>query len=237
MRSLTFILGAAAAIGMVAAVSAKPAPDRIQLAQAQESQSGASQRSSTGNREGGAATTRSSQSSGAAAGGGGRATMRSEGKGTSRTSVRTRSEGARVSVRGSRTRVGVRTAVRDEGVIVHRKKARRYVYSEPARATVIKKKKRYVSYREPSSVVVKKRRAGVAVSEGVSTRTSVRSRTVGGTSVRGSSTTRTSGGTGANVRSSGQGGGGKGGATEGRTGQSRGTNQSKPSGGEAPATR
>ena len=74
MRPLTLILGAAAAIGIAAAVSAEPATDRIQLAQAQDSGAqsgagtGASQRGNTGNREGGASTTRGSEGSGAAAG-------------------------------------------------------------------------------------------------------------------------------------------------------------------------
>ena len=69
MKSLTFIVGAAAAIGMAAAVSAAPAPDRIQLAQAQQSDTqsgagkGANQRN-TGNREGGAAATGASQNGG-----------------------------------------------------------------------------------------------------------------------------------------------------------------------------
>jgi hypothetical protein len=221
---------------MVAAVSAKPAPDRIQLAQAQQSdtQSGTSQRQSTGNRGSGAATQQSSQGGGAAASGGGnRATMRGEARGTSRTSVRARSEGARVSVHGSRTRVGVRTAARDEDVVVRRHPARRFVSDEPARATVIKKRRHIVSYREPSSIVVRHRRAGVAVNTGVSTRTNVRSRS--GTTVSGSSTTRASGTTGTNMRSSGQGSAG-GAATTGRS-QSRGTNRSSGSSNEAPATR
>ena len=112
MRSATLIFGAAAAIAMVAGASAAPVTDRIQLAQAQESgrQSGATQRSSTGTREGGAATSRPSQAGDAA--GGRRATMRSEAQMTSRRSVRGRSEGARVSVRGSRNRIGVRAAGR-----------------------------------------------------------------------------------------------------------------------------
>ena len=49
---------------------------------------------------------------------------------------------------GSRTAVGVRTVARDDAVIIKRKKARRYVYSEPS-TTVIRKKKRYVHYSEP----------------------------------------------------------------------------------------
>lgn len=228
MRWLTLILGAAAALGMVAAVSAKPAPDRIQLAQAQQSdmQSGTSQRQSTGNRASGATMGQSAQ-------GGGRATMRGEARGMSRTSLRARSKGARVSIHGSRTRVGVRTTARDEDVVVRRHHARRFVSDEPARATIIKRKRHIVSYREPSSVVVRHRRAGVAVNTGVSTRTSVRSRSR--TTISGSSTTRASGTTGANMRSSGQGGAG-GAATTGRS-QSRGTNRSSGSSNEAPATR
>jgi hypothetical protein len=112
MRSVTLIFGAAAAIVMISAASATPASDRIQLAQAQDAgrQSGTTQRSSTGTRQGGTATTRPSQAGDAA--GGGRATMRSETQMTSRRSVRGRSEGARVSVRGSRNRIGVRAAGR-----------------------------------------------------------------------------------------------------------------------------
>jgi len=101
---------------------------------------------------------------------------------------------------------------------------------------------RHATYREPSSaVIVKKRRAGVAVGGGVSTRTTVRSRT--STTAGASSTTRESVGAGANVRerSSGQGhaGAGAGQSTEGRASQgnraptgarSSGGSQSEPSG-------
>jgi len=139
MRSLTFILGAAAAIGMAAAISAAPAQDRVQLAQAQPSGTqsdtgaGANQRGNAGNRQGGGATGQTSQggkASGGKASGGDRASVRTEG--TSRTSVREHSEGSRVSVHGGRSHVGVRTAERDDAVVVKRKKARRYVYDEPA---------------------------------------------------------------------------------------------------------
>jgi hypothetical protein len=219
MRVLTLIVAAAAGVGLAAVVSADAATDRILLAQAQDAgaQSGAAkatQPGGAGNREGGAAAARSSEGKGASVrdSGGDRTTVRSQG--TSRTSVQ-RSGGARVSVRGgSRTAVGVRTAASDDAVIIKRKKARRYVYSEPS-ATVIKKK-RYATYREPSStVIVKKRRPGVAVESGVSTRTSVRSQT--STSVR--------------ERPFRQGNVGAGSSTEGRTGQS--TPKGARSGGEA----
>jgi hypothetical protein len=237
MRTLAMILGAAAVIAVAAPVAADPATGRLQLAQAQDSgsqsgastgarqqgSSGMSQQGSGGQREGGSATTRQSSGGGAAV----NQTQRS----SSRTSVRERSEG--VAVRGgSRTTVGVRSGASDD-VIVHRKKARRYVYSEPS-TTVVKKKKRFVRYHEePSSVVIHKRRAGVAVDSGVSTRTSVRSRT--STAVSGSSTKRT----GATVRerSSGQGNAGAASSTEGRApsgARSGGANagRSAPSGGD-----
>jgi hypothetical protein len=115
---------------------------------------------------------------------------------TSRTVVRERSGGTRVSVHGrSRAAVGVRTVASDDAVVIRRKKARRYIYSEPT--TTVIRKKRYVSYSHPSTA------------SGVSTRTTVRSRTsVGAT------------GTGANVRerSSGQGTVGAGGRTGGESG-------------------
>jgi hypothetical protein len=167
MRIRTLIVGATAAVGIAGAVSANQASDRIHLAQAQDSgaQSGAGQRSSTGNRESGGAATRGSEGRGATApdSGGGRAAVRDGTTATSRTVVRERSGGTRVSVRGgSRAAVGVRTAATDDAIVIKRKKARRYVYSEPS-MTVIKKK-RYTTYREPSSaVIVKKRRPGIAV--------------------------------------------------------------------------
>jgi hypothetical protein len=133
-------------------------------------------------------------------------------------------EDARVSVHGGgRRTVGVRSAGTDNTVVIKRKKAARYVHSEPS--VVIKKKRvRYSTYHQPSqAVIVKKRRAGVAVElGGASTRTSVRSRTStthesvrSGTSVRnqGSSGARSStgtsqpGGTGQPGASSGQSGG------------------------------
>jgi len=108
------------------------------------------------------------------------------------------------------TTVGMRSAASDDAVIIKRKKARRYVYSEPS--TVIVKKRRYARYHEPSrAVIVKKRHAGVAVDNGVSTRTSVRSRT--STAGGGSKTMRT--GASASERS-GQGNAGAASSTEGR---------------------
>src|SRR5262245_34973445 len=168
MRTLAMILGAAAVIAVAALVSADPAAGRVQLAQAQDAQSGsgmgASQQGSSGKRAGGAAATRNSQGGAAAAreSSGGRATMRSETQGSSsRTTVRERSRGDRMTVHGrSHTSVGVRSAASDDAVIIKRKKARRYVYSDEPSATIVKKK-RYTRYHEPSSaVIVKKRRAG-----------------------------------------------------------------------------
>ena len=263
MRPIAIVLGAAAVIGFAASGSAEPGQDRIQLAQSQESgaqtgaAAGAKERGGAANRDNsGAATTRSSQGGGAAAGAassGERTTVRQETQGTNRTSVRTRSEGARVSVRGgSRTAVG-RSVARDDAVIIKRKKAGRYVYSEPS-TTVVRKKKRYVHYSEPSrTVVIKKRRPGVAIDTGVSTRTTVRSRT---STVGGSSASRETVRSGPSERSGGQGSAGAGGAassttgggaassTEGRAQQGGGRSgsgspgRSGPSGsGEAPATR
>jgi hypothetical protein len=227
MRPIARVLGAVAVIGIAAAGSAEPGKDRIQLAQAQESggqpgaAKGANESRGAANRDSGGATTRGSQGGGSAAGAaasGDRATVKQETQDTNRTSVRTRSEGARVSVRGgSRTAVGVRTVARDDAVIIKRKKARRYVYSEPS-TTVIRKKKRYVHYSEPSrTVVIKKRRPGVAIDTGVSTRTTVRSRT---STVSGSSGTREMIKSGASVRerSGGQGNAGTGGAASSTTG-------------------
>src|SRR6266511_1768058 len=238
MRILSVVLGAAAALAVTAPVAADPGPGRVQLAQAQDSgmqsgsgtgarqqgssgsqqgSSGMSQQGSAGQREGGSAATRQSSGGGAAI---------SQTQGTSRTTVRQRSEGARVSVRGgSRTAVGVRSAASDDAVFIKRKKARRYVYSEPS-TTVIRKKKRFAIHEPSSSVIVHKRHAGgVAVGGGTSTRTTVRSGTV-----RGSSTTRESVGAGAGARqgASGQGNVGAGGSSQGsgQTGRS-------PSGGGA----
>jgi hypothetical protein len=87
MRVLALALGAVAAVGFTAAVSAGPATDHIQLAQAQNTGAqqgggtGATQQGSSGNRSGGAAAT-----SGSA--GGGRATVRSDTGGATRTTVR-----------------------------------------------------------------------------------------------------------------------------------------------------
>jgi hypothetical protein len=236
---------------MAAAISAAPAQERVQLAQAQQpgahsdTGAGTNQRGNASNRQGGGTTGQASQGGGKGSGGkdsGGkasgsdRASVRSEG--TSHTSVREHSEGSRVSVHGGRSHVGVRTAERDSDVIIKHKKARRYVYDEPG--VVIKKKRHYVSYGEPShSVVTKERRGGVAVSGGVSTRTSVHTRSSGSTTVGASSTTRSNGGKGANARSSGQGGGNSGGPTGGSTGQSRGSSGRSGSsgGGEASGQR
>jgi hypothetical protein len=220
MRILAVMFGAAAVLAVAAPVAADPATGRLQLAQAQDSGSqsgsstgarqqgssgsqqggsGMSQQGSGGQREGGSARTRQSSGGGAA--------VNQTQRGASRTSVRERSEG--VAVRGgSRTTVGVRSGASDD-VIIHRKKARRYVYGEPS--TTIIKKRRYTRYHEPSSVVIHKRRAGAAVENGVSTRTSVRSRT--STAAGGSSKMRT----GANAgQRSGQGNAGAASSTEGR---------------------
>jgi len=239
MRTVAIILGAAAAIAVAAPASADPAAGRVQLAQAQDAQSGsgmgASQQGSSGNRNSGAAATRNSQGGGAASreSNGGRTTMRGETQGSSRTTVRARSGGDRMAVHGrGHTTVGMRSAASDDAVIIKRKKARRYVYGEPS--TTIVKKRRYTRYHEPSSaVIVKKRHAGVAVDNGVSTRTSVRSRT--STAGGGSKTTRT--GASASQRS-GQGNAGAASSTEGRApggARSGGANsgRSAPSGGGA----
>jgi len=116
MRSLTFILGAAAAIGMAAAISAAPAQDRVQLAQAQPSGTqsdagaGANQRGNAGNRQGGGAPGQTSQGggkgSGGKASGSDRASVRSEG--TNRTSVREHSETAASPCAGTRKRAASR---------------------------------------------------------------------------------------------------------------------------------
>ena len=161
MRPVALVLGAAAVIGFAAAGSAEQSRDRLQLAQAQDSggQTGAAtggnarggaatngnERGGAANRDSGGAATRGSQGGGSATGAttGERATVRQETQSTNRTTVRNRSDGARVTVRGgSRTAVGVRSVARDDAVIIKRKKARRHDYSEPS-ATVIRKKKRY----------------------------------------------------------------------------------------------
>src|SRR6516164_9601680 len=139
MRTVAIILGAAAAIAVAAPASADPAAGRVQLAQAQDAQSGsgmgASQQGSSGNRNSGAAARRNSQGGGAASreSNGGRTTMRGETQGSSRTTVRARSGGDRMAVHGrGHTTVGVRSAASDDAVIIKRKKARRYVYGEPS---------------------------------------------------------------------------------------------------------
>jgi hypothetical protein len=242
MRVLAILLGVGTAVGIAAGVSPAPAASSIQLAQAQDSGApsgagaGASQRGSAGNREGGnreggAAATGGSQERGAATrpSGDPSATTRSETKRTSRTTVRERAGGTRVSVHGSTRRVvGVRAAAGDDAVVIRRKRARGYVYSEPS--TTVIRKKRYVHYREPSStVVIKKRRPAVAV-EGVSTRTTVRSQT--STTVRGAGTTRESVGAGTSVRERSSGGGSAGARSGGQGGQETTTGRS---GGGGPA--
>ena len=138
MRVLALVLGTVAAVGFTAAVSAGQATDHIQFAQAQNTGAqqgagtGATQQGSSGNRSGGAASTPSSEE-------GGRSTVRTETGGATRTTVRERSEGARVSVHGGgRRTVGVRSAGIDNTVVIKRKKAARYVHSEPS--VVIKKR-------------------------------------------------------------------------------------------------
>jgi hypothetical protein len=225
MRTLSLIVGATGAFCLAAAASAHPTTDRIQLTQARDSgaQSGSgastTQRGGTSNQESGAAATRGSEGSGGAGQGSTRqgTTVRSETQSTSRTSVREHSSGARVSVRGNRAAVGERTAASGgETVLIKRKKARHYVSSEPSVRVI--RKKRYVTYREsPRAVIVKKRRPGVAVESGVSTRTTVRSRS--STTVRDSSKAGESVGT------------GPGSAREGSPGRS--THQSAPNGGQS----
>jgi len=244
MRTLAIILGAAAVIAVAAPASADPAAGRVQLAQAQDAQSGsgmgASQQGSSGNRNSGAAATRNSQGGGAASreSNGGRTTMRGETQGSSRTTVRARSGGDRMAVHGrGHTTVGVRSAASDDAVIIKRKKARHYVYGEPS--TTIVKKRRYTRYHEPSSaVIIKKRHAGVAVDNGVSTRTSVRSRT--STAGGGSKTTRTGASAGersgkgnagaSSTEGRASGGARSGGANSGRSAPSGGGANQSPSG-------
>src|SRR3954451_16031540 len=132
MRVLALALGAVAAVGLTAAVATGQATDHIQLAQAQNTGAqpgagtGATQQGSSGNRSGGAAATPSSE-------GGGRATARTDTAGGSRTTIRERSEGGRVSVHsGGRRTVGMRSGGTDSTVVIKRKKAARYVHSEPS---------------------------------------------------------------------------------------------------------
>src|SRR5213078_2492412 len=177
MRILAVMFGAAAVLAVAAPVAADPGTGRLQLAQTQDS--GSQSGSSTGARQQGSSGTSQQGSSGqrdsgsAASGGssGGGSAAINQTQGTSRTTVRERSGGARMAVRsGSRTAVGVRHAGASDDVIIHRKKARRYVYHEPS--TTVVRKKRFVRFHEPSNVVIHKRRAGVAVG-GASTRTTV----------------------------------------------------------------
>jgi hypothetical protein len=161
--------------------------------------------------------------------------MRNETRSTSRTTIRDRSGvNVGVALRGG-SRTVVRSARNNDGVVIRRKNARRYVYSEPS--TTVIRKKRYTTYRGPShGVIVNKRRTGVVMENGVSTRTTVRSRTDSGSTVRASGNSRQSTGSTDQVRerSSGQNSGGAASSTEGRSGQSgRG---STPSNGAAPST-
>jgi hypothetical protein len=128
-----------------------------------------------------------------------------------------------MSVRGNRTAVGVRTATSGDAVLIKRKKARRYVASEPSVRVI--KKKRYVTYPEsPRAIIVKKRRPGIAVESEGSTRATIRSRTT--TTVRGSNKPGESGtgvgsgqGTGgAGTRQTAPGGGQSGSDSTGRSG-------------------
>src|SRR5439155_14496853 len=199
-----------------------------------------------------------SAASGASSGGGSAAINQTQG--TSRTTVRGRSAGARIAVRsGSRTAVGVRHAGASDDVIIRRKKARRYVYQEPSTTVVRKKrfvfnepsttivrKKRFVRFHEPSNVVIHKRRAGVAVG-GASTRTTVRRGT--SATVGRSRTTRESvgaggrGGQGSTGQgSSGQGNAGAGSSTSGygqtcRAPSSGGGSSGSSGGSESPSGR
>jgi hypothetical protein len=110
---------------------------RIQLAQAQGSGTqagtgaGASQRGSVGTREGGGSTSGASQERGTATrqSGDGSVKAGTETTRTSRTTVRERAGGSRVSVHGGTRRVGgVRASTGDDAVVIRRKRARGYVY-------------------------------------------------------------------------------------------------------------
>src|SRR5436305_223687 len=253
MKSLAF--GFAAVLGL-AMPAAAGTVDRVHLAQAAPSGSGQSGAAgdaarTSGGRDGAATSRDSARSSGA--GGADRAAesrrdrdggRMSEGRRDgdrmgegrregSRTSIRTNvrigeRDGVRSRVRyGSRTTIHARYGSSDE-VYLHRKKARRYVHSEPAVIIRRKKARRYV-YDEPSRVSVSRRyRSGVVVRGGESARVgvSVRSRTTRATvgersgGVRGSvsvnersSTMRSSGGGSATGRSGSQSAGGNAGGT------------------------
>src|SRR3954470_3194246 len=135
MKALAILLGVGTAVSLAAGVSAAPA--KIQLAQAQNSgaqtgtATGASQRGSGGTREGGAAAPGASQERGTATrqSGDGSATARTETTRSSRTTVRERAGGTRVSVHGGTRRVlGVRATTGDDAVVIRRKRARGHVY-------------------------------------------------------------------------------------------------------------
>ena len=108
MRVLAILFGVRTAVSIVAGVSAAPAQSGIQRAQAQDSGAlseagaSASQRGSAGNREGGAAASGSSPERGAGVrqSRDGSATVRSETKRTSDTTVRERAGITRTTVRG-----------------------------------------------------------------------------------------------------------------------------------------
>src|SRR4051794_23551783 len=117
MKVLTILFGVGTAVGLAAGVSSAPAKSGIQVSQAQNSgaqtgtATGASQRGSAGTREGGAAAPGASQERGTATrqSGDGSATARTETTRSSRTTVRERAGGTRVSVHGGTRRVlGVR---------------------------------------------------------------------------------------------------------------------------------
>ena len=152
MRILAVMFGAAAVLAVAAPVAADPGTGRHQLAQAQDSGSqsgsstGARKQGSSGSQQGSSGMSQQGSSgqggsgsaaSGGSSGGGSAATNQTQG--TSRTTVRGRSAGARIAVHsGSRTAVGVRHAGASDDVIIRRKKARRYVYQEPS-TTVVRK--------------------------------------------------------------------------------------------------
>ena len=125
-------------MGLAAGVSSAHAKSGIQVSQAQNSgaqtgtATGASQRGSGGTREGGAAAQGASQERGAATRqtGDGAAKAGTETTRTSRTTVRERAGGSRVSVHGGTRRVvGVRASSGDDAVVIRRKRARGYVHS------------------------------------------------------------------------------------------------------------
>jgi hypothetical protein len=106
MRVLAILFGVRTAVSIVAGVSAAPAQSGIQQAQdsgaLSEAGASASQRGSAGNREGGAAASGSSPERGAGVrqSRDGSATVRSETKRTSDTTVRERAGITRTTVRG-----------------------------------------------------------------------------------------------------------------------------------------